>query len=80
MNLKWEGLVRLKNNNNFRNVFIFRYLVLLVKSDNKDLFLEYYNKVKDYLSCLAKESHDKRVLLDLNMILDYRSNMLERQL
>ncbi|HIS18989.1 MAG TPA: hypothetical protein IAC02_10335 [Candidatus Coprovivens excrementavium] len=70
----------MKDNVNFRNDFIFKYLVLLVKSDNKDMFLKYYNMAKEYLSSIAKTSKDINVLKDLNMIFDYRTKMLERQL
>lgn len=70
----------MKNNSNFRNDFIFKYLSILVKYDNKEVFIEYYEKVKDYLSFLAKNTKDVRVLRELNSIFDYRMKMLEIQL
>lgn len=56
------------------------YLVLLVQTDNKSAFLEYYEKVEEYLVSLAETSKDAHVLQNIQQILAFKSKQMRIQI
>lgn len=70
----------MKVNENYRKDLMVAYLVLLVQTDNKSAFLEYYEKVEEYLVSLAETSKDAHVLQNIQQILAFKSKQMRIQI
>lgn len=77
MNLVWKGLVKLKNNDTYREDLLISYLDMLAKQDNKDEFLKFYSSIESQIRNIISSSQDINLLSRINSVLAYRKNSVE---
>ena len=64
----------MKNDVNFRENLIIRYLVNLTKVDNREVFDVYYGQVSDFIQNVINNPSSVEQLEDVRRIIEYKQN------
>ncbi len=64
----------MKNDVNFRENLIIRYLVNLAKVDKREVFDVYYGQVSDFIQNIINNPSSVEQLEDVRRIIEYKQN------
>lgn len=70
----------MEDNINFSKYLNIFYLASLVKQDCKDEFMKFYQSAEGYLEEIARETSRVDVLTQIQNIIAYRTQLLEKKI